>query len=98
MFGLLKKAGVPVAIATGSSRPTIDPIMRMHGILPDAVVTSEDVERGKPFPDLFLSAADLLGVPPARCIVVEDSDVGIEAAAAAGMKAMRFYDNEIIEE
>jgi len=43
--------------------------------------------------DLFLCAAGKLGVPPEDCIVVEDSDVGIEAARAAGMKVMRFFDN-----
>jgi HAD superfamily hydrolase (TIGR01509 family) len=51
------------------------------------------VKRGKPHPDLFLCAAEKLGVPPSHCIVIEDSDAGIDAARAAGMKAMRFYDN-----
>ena len=67
--------------------------MKDHGIVVDAVATSVDVERGKPFPDLFLCAAKKLGVKPELCIVIEDSDVGIEAAQAAGMKVMRFYDN-----
>jgi HAD superfamily hydrolase (TIGR01509 family) len=83
---------MPVAVATGSSPPTILPIMRHLGIEVDAIVTAHDVERGKPFPDLFLSAAEKLGLPAERCVVVEDSDVGIEAARAAGMQAMRFHE------
>ncbi|NLF02296.1 MAG: HAD family phosphatase [Anaerolineales bacterium] len=88
----LRDRGVRVAVATGSSPPTILPIMRQLGIEVDAIVTAHDVKRGKPFPDLFLCAAERLGLPPQHCIVVEDSDVGIEAAQAAGMRAMRFYD------
>ncbi len=90
---LLRKKGTKVAVATGSSRPSILPIMEKFGIQVDAIATSEDVERGKPHPDLFLCAAQKLGIPPDKCIVVEDSDVGIEAAKNAGMKAMRFYNN-----
>ena len=66
--------------------------MERYGIEVDAVVTADDVKRGKPHPDLFLCAAEKLGVPAETCIVVEDSDVGIEAAIAAGMGVMRFYD------
>jgi HAD superfamily hydrolase (TIGR01509 family) len=89
----LKKNGAKVAIATGSSRPSILPIMEKFDIRVDAIATSEDVSRGKPHPDLFLCAAEKLGVQPQNCIVLEDSDVGIEAAKNAGMKALRFYDN-----
>lgn len=93
LLALLRSQGVRVAIASGSSRPSILPIMAEHGIEVDAVVTSEDIARGKPFPDLFLAAAAALGVDAERCIVVEDSDVGIQAAANAGMKALRFFDH-----
>jgi HAD superfamily hydrolase (TIGR01509 family) len=51
----------------------------------DAVVTREDVEKGKPSPDIFLRAAQLLDADLAGCLVYEDSDEGIEAAHAAGM-------------
>ena len=91
---LMRRAGVPVAVATGSSPPTILPIMAQLGIEVDAIATAHDVERGKPFSDLFLCAAEKLGIPPEHCIVVEDSDVGIEAALNAGMKAFRFCDNQ----
>jgi beta-phosphoglucomutase-like phosphatase (HAD superfamily) len=90
----LRAAGVPVAIASGSSRRSVLPVMKQHGLEADAVVGAEDVRRGKPHPDLFLCAAERLGRLPADCIVVEDSDVGVEAARAANMKVMRFYDNE----
>ena len=93
LIKLLRKKGTKVAVATGSSRPSMLPIMEKFGIQVDAIATCEDVERGKPHPDLFLFAAQKLGIPPDMCVVVEDSDVGIEAAKNAGMKAMRFYNN-----
>jgi HAD superfamily hydrolase (TIGR01509 family) len=90
----LRQAGVPVAIVSGSSRPSIRPLIARFGIEVDAVVSTEDVERGKPHPDLCLEAAEKLGLAPGDCTVVEDSDVGIEAAQRAGMKALRFFDNQ----
>ena len=90
----IKAAGHPVAIATGSTPGSVVPIVKEYGIEVDAVVTANDVKRGKPHPDLFLCAAERLGVAPEGCIVVEDSDAGIEAAKAAGMRAMRFYDRQ----
>lgn len=53
-----------------------------------AVVTGADLRKGKPDPEAFLLAAERLGVPPARCIVVEDAVVGVEAARAAGMRCV----------
>lgn len=93
LLALLRAAGVPTAIASGSSLPSILPVMAELGIEADAIASSEDVRRGKPHPDLFLCAARKLGVPPGICTVVEDSEVGIQAARAAGMRAMRFHDN-----
>jgi HAD superfamily hydrolase (TIGR01509 family) len=92
MLKVLRDAGFPVAIATGSSRKSLDPVMKRFPIEVDAVVTSADIKRGKPNPDLFLLAAARLGLPPENCIVIEDSDVGILSAQNAGMRAMRFYD------
>ncbi len=91
LLKILRTNHVPVAIATGSTLPSVNPIMAEHEIEVDAVVTADDVERGKPFPDLFLCAAAKLAVPPEHCVVIEDSDVGIEAARAAGMKSLRFH-------
>ncbi len=93
LLNILRQSGIRVAVATGSTPKSILPIMAKFGIEVDAVATSEDVERGKPNPDLFLCAAEKLGIPPQYCIVIEDSDVGIEAAKNAGMKVMRYYDN-----
>jgi beta-phosphoglucomutase len=55
-----------------------------------AVVTGKDVARGKPDPQIFLTAAARLGAAPARCVVIEDAPVGIEAARAAGMATIGF--------
>ena len=90
---MLRANGVRVAIASGSSRPSILPAMNLHHIEVDAIVSAEDVSVGKPDPELFLRAAEWLGIKPENCIVVEDSDVGIASAKAAGMKSLRFYDN-----
>jgi FMN phosphatase YigB (HAD superfamily) len=87
----LRAAGFRTAIASGSSRPSILPVMDRFGIEVDAVSSAEDVRRGKPHPDLFLKAAEKLGVAPEDCIVVEDSDVGIRAPRAAGISALRYY-------
>jgi sugar-phosphatase len=54
----------------------------------DTIVCAEDVERGKPYPDPFLLAADRLGIRPQRCIVVEDAPAGLEGARRAGMKTI----------
>src|SRR5204862_1247209 len=54
----------------------------------DAIVTAEDVTAGKPHPEVFLTGAARLGVPPSRCIVVEDAAAGIEGARRAGMKSI----------
>lgn len=87
----LRAQGHKAAIASGSSLQSVLPVVRHLGIDVDAIVTAEDVTRGKPHPDLFLAAARKLGVSAASCLVIEDSEVGIEAAQAAGMAAMRFH-------
>jgi HAD superfamily hydrolase (TIGR01509 family) len=55
----------------------------------DTIVAAEDYTRGKPAPDAFLLAAERLGVAPADCLVFEDTDLGIEAATAAGMASVK---------
>lgn len=87
----LKAAGVKVAIASGSSRGSMLPLMKKFRIPYDALVTAEDVERGKPDPELFLKAAERLGVPASDCTVVEDSDAGVEAGRRAGMSVLRYF-------
>ncbi|ONI75282.1 hypothetical protein ALI144C_37935 [Actinosynnema sp. ALI-1.44] len=80
----------PLAVATGSSRPVVDPLLAATGLRPlfDVVVTRDEVTHGKPAPELFLRAAELLDVPPAACLVLEDTDVGMTAAERAGMAAL----------
>jgi HAD superfamily hydrolase (TIGR01509 family) len=60
-------------------------------------VTIEDVGRPKPYPDLFLEAAQRLGAPPEKCLVFEDSQIGTQAAQAAGMKSILVDDIEAVE-
>jgi sugar-phosphatase len=74
------------AVVTSGSRAIARARMASAGLVPaDVLVTGEDVERGKPFPDPYLLAAHRLGVPPGRCAVFEDAPAGIAAARAAGV-------------
>ena len=77
-----------MAVASGGFREVIEQQLRRIGCFDwfDTVVTAEDTELHKPEPDVFLEAARRLGVPPAKCRVYEDSDLGIEAARRAGMQ------------
>jgi HAD superfamily hydrolase (TIGR01509 family) len=79
-----------LGLASSSNRPVIDLVLERAGIaeLFEATVSSEEVARGKPAPDVFLEAALRLGVEPARCAAVEDSGNGIRAARAAGMRVI----------
>ncbi|WP_432560371.1 HAD family hydrolase [Granulicoccus sp. GXG6511] len=77
------------AIATSCSEPLARARLAAGGVAaPDLVITVDDVERGKPAPDIFLLAAERLGVDPADCLVVEDAVHGLAAAAAAGMRTL----------
>ncbi len=81
---------IPMAVASGGTRHVIEQVLEHLGIrhLFVAVVTSEDVSRPKPAPDIFLEAARRIGVPPQRCRAFEDTDLGIQAIRAAGMEAV----------
>jgi HAD superfamily hydrolase (TIGR01509 family) len=83
-------AWVPLAIASSSNRELIDVVLRVSGLSGDfaATVSSEEVPRGKPSPDVYLEAAHRLGADPARCGAVEDSHNGIRSAKAAGMRVV----------
>ena len=81
---------LPMAIASGGTRHIIERVLAHLGIreLFDAVVTSEDVVRQKPAPDIFLEAARRLGVPPEFCLAYEDAELGLQAIRSAGMAAV----------
>ena len=83
-------AEFPLAVASSSNRPLIEAVLDGAGIadLFTAVVSSEEVARGKPAPDVYLEAAGRLGVEPAHCAAVEDSSNGIRSAHAAGMRVL----------
>lgn len=86
-----KEAGLKVALASSADRIKIDANLREIGLPPetwDAIVTGDDVENKKPAPDLFLLAADRVGVEPSHCVVIEDAPNGIDAARAAGMRCV----------
>jgi beta-phosphoglucomutase len=90
----LHAAGFKQAVGSSAPRANLELILRLTDTQAffDAVVSMEDTQRGKPDPQVFLVAAQKLGVPPARCVVVEDAVAGVQAATAGGMKciAVRF--------
>jgi len=86
----LRSEGWLQAIASSAPRLNVEVMLEAAGLdgYFEAVVSGEDVEKGKPDPQVFLAAAAKLGMPAARCIVVEDAQAGIEAARRAGMRSI----------
>jgi HAD superfamily hydrolase (TIGR01509 family) len=80
----------PLALASSSNREVFEEVLELAGLTEcfDATVSSEEVERGKPAPDVYLEAARRLGVEPERCAAVEDSHAGIRSAKSAGMRVV----------
>lgn len=81
----------PMSVASGGPKPVVTKtleLMRIADLFP-VVVTPEDVAHGKPAPDMFLLAAQRMGVAPERCLVFEDAEPGFQAAVAAGMQYVR---------
>jgi HAD superfamily hydrolase (TIGR01509 family) len=80
----------PTAIASSSGRQLIDLVVSLAGLSTafTATVSGAEVARGKPAPDVYLKAAELLGVVPQRCVAIEDSGNGIRAAKSAGMRVI----------
>lgn len=81
---------LPMAVATGGTRAicskTLSALDLLHHF--QHVVTADDVQHGKPAPDIFLEAARRIGVPPTQCVAFEDADLGVQAARDAGMKVI----------
>lgn len=86
----LAAQGISLAVASSSRRQALEGKLEIVGLRRyfDAVVGGDEVESGKPAPDVFLEAARRLGVPPSACLAIEDSDNGAAAATAAGMRTI----------
>ncbi len=87
----LQHGRIPLAVVSGSRRSSVTASLGAVGLLDkfDTLVCAEDYKRGKPAPDAFLLAAERLGVAPEDCLVFEDTELGIEAATAAGMLSVK---------
>ena len=94
ILAFAKERGLRTSIATSSEIKVADDYLEQTGLGPffDAVVSGYNLPHGKPAPDIFLIAADRLGISPEECLVVEDSINGIRAGKAAGMKAVMIPD------
>lgn len=88
----IKSKGMKTAVASSSSYELINMILDKLEIAQyfDSITSGVDVKRGKPSPDVFLLAAERIGVIPEKCVVVEDSENGVKAAIAAGMTAIGY--------
>ena len=88
----LSAMGIPLGLASNSNRRLIDFILSAAGLTSffTAVVSAEEVEKGKPAPDVYLEALRQLGVQPGRCAAVEDSANGLMSASAAGLRVIAF--------
>jgi HAD superfamily hydrolase (TIGR01509 family) len=87
---LSRYAHVPKGLASNAERANVDLVLRLAGIRDcfGAVVAGHDVKHPKPYPDIYLKTADVLGVAPEQCVVFEDSEAGVAAAHAAGMRVV----------
>ncbi|MBS0547212.1 MAG: HAD family phosphatase [Proteobacteria bacterium] len=94
VLDLLAARGLPCGVATSALRATAESHLGRAGLLPRfaTLVARDDVERAKPFPDIYLEAARRLGVPPGNCLAFEDSSPGLTAAHAAGTMAIMVPD------
>ena len=86
----LAARGMRLAVGSSSNPDVIETTLTTLGVRPlfEAVVSGAEVARGKPAPDVFLEAATRLGVAPEACVVIEDSERGVQAARAAGMRCV----------
>lgn len=86
----LRARGLPLAVASGSPRVQVVTILRGMKIMERfrVVVAGDDVAQTKPAPDVYLRAAELLGIAPTQCVALEDSATGVTAAKTAGLRAI----------
>ena len=97
LLAFLQREGIPIALATSSVESRARMILDSNGILSlfDHLVFAKDVKRSKPYPDIFLKACRDLNVLPENCLVLEDSEAGIEAAYRAGIPIICIPDLKI---
>src|SRR2546428_11344390 len=95
----LRQMNLRLAMATSSIGASTRPFLKRHGLTAffDVIVTGEEIERGKPAPDIYLRAAEKLGIPADACLVIEDALSGIAAAKAAGMRVAAIPDTRFVE-
>lgn len=93
----LDKMGVPMAIASSSTKDMVDYIADRFGLskIMKEIVNGQMITKSKPDPEIFLLAADKLGMSPENCTVIEDSSFGVSAAKAAGMRCLAYTANNI---
>ena len=97
LIAALDRRGLPWAVVTSADGRLAKARLNAAGITPPVLVTIDDIAAGKPDPAGYLRAAELLGVPPESCLVVEDAEVGLRAARAAGAHtaALRGLDGDL---
>jgi HAD superfamily hydrolase (TIGR01509 family) len=95
----LRQMHLHLAVATSSVSASARPFLDRHQLTRffDVIVTGDEIERGKPHPDIYLSAAEKLGVPAAECLVIEDALSGIAAAKAANMRVAAIPDTRFVD-
>jgi len=95
----LRDMKVRLAIATSSVSASARPFLDRHGLTPffDGIVTGDEIERGKPDPDIYLRAAKKLGIRADACLVIEDALSGITAGKAAGMRVAAIPDRRFVD-
>ena len=100
LFSMLKEKNYKIALATSAKRERVEKQIKDKWLKESfaAIVCGDDVEKGKPSPDIFLKAAKKIDVEPENCFVVEDSPAGIKAAFSGGMKGIHVEDLKVADE
>ena len=99
MLEELRKMKLHLAVATSSVSTSARPFLDRHQLTKffDVIITGEEVEHGKPAPDIYLCAAEKLGIPSDACLVVEDALPGVAAAKAANMRVAAIPDTRFVD-
>ncbi|MGI9115579.1 MAG: HAD family hydrolase, partial [Chthoniobacterales bacterium] len=95
----LRHMNLRLAVTTSSVSASARPFLGRHELSPlfDLIITGDEVEHGKPHPEIYLRASEKLGVPPEACLVVEDSLSGVAAAKAAQMRVAAIPDRRFVD-